>query len=265
MKKTGYKIGIAVLWLALATPTAHAEAQPLSPLRLSGRYDLAWSGITLGRVRVQVMEDDTSYRFQIDTKTKGIGAIMSDEKSLITTEGRKNAAGDYLPSRYEFRPQKKGDDDLITLTYDDDGKLIQRVRVKDDDPRWRPPVPLDEASTAHDPLTVVFILRHLLHGAVAANQHEVSTRAYDGMRLFTMRVIRDGSGSIKIMDQKREVMLVDVKREPINGYTPKELKKYEKGDPAIRFYFTDDAELLPIAATAAIGFGTLSLTLVERD
>jgi hypothetical protein len=57
---------------------------------------------------------------------------------------------------------------------------------------------------------------------------------------------------------------VAIARIPINGYTPKELKKFKKGDPEIRLYFSNDAAFLPIRATAKVTLGELSLTMVEK-
>lgn len=264
-----YKIGkwifLAGLVLAHACPMpARAEAV-LAPFNVKARYELSWNGLTVGRLIVTASEDANHYDMMLDSKTHGIGALISDDKTVTRTNGIKNAAGDYLILHYEFRPIGKDEDDYITLDYDAKGKIMKRVRTKDDDPTWRPPVPNEQIDTAHDPLTVIFILRRLLYAAMASNQHEISTRSYDGMRLFEMKLVRDGVKRLEVEGKKIEVIDVVVQRVPVNGYTPKEIKKYKKGDPDIHFYFSNDAAFIPVRATADTGFGDLVLELDKRE
>jgi hypothetical protein len=257
-----YKAACCVLSLALA---AGAQAQEtIQPLVLNAKYTIAWSGIPLGRILIEAHEDGASYRMSIDTKTKGIGALVSDEARVVSAQGTKASDGSYIPSRYHSRPHRKGGDDLTTLTYDAKGDIVKRERVPEDDPAWRPPVPFAEVNTARDPITAAFILRRKLYEAMADKKAEIGMRTYDGRRLAEMKLIRTSDARVAVMDKYYESVNVGITRTPINGYTPKELKKFKKGDPAIHLFFTKDSAFLPIRATAKTPVGELSMTLSEK-
>lgn len=261
--RTGCKVGLAFFCLWAASPAAWAETAPLSPLNLNARYRIAWSGITLGRINLIAHEDATRYGMSVDTKTRGMGSLISDEAQVVSVEGTKTAEGNYVPVQYISRPLKEGDTDLITLTYDTKGDISNRLRMNDDDPAWRPPVPFAKINTARDPITASFMLRRALYAALKKGVHEVGTRTYDGMRLAEMKLIQATDVKVAVMGEYREAVNVAVTRTPIEGYTPKELKKFKKGDPAIHLYFSNDAAFLPIRASAKTLVGELSLTLEE--
>ena len=250
--------------LCLSAPVL-AAPEPLKPFNLTGRYTIAWSGITLGRIILTVREDGTSYAMSVDTKTRGIGAMISDEKRIVSTEGTKNEAGDYIPVRYHSAPQKKAEGDIVTLTYDAKGNIAKRERKDPDDPSWRPLPSNEEINTARDPITAALILRRQLYASLDTADSTISTRTYDGLRLAQMRLIRTLNSKVEVMGHYVDTVRVAVKREPINGYTPKELKKYKKGDPEINIYFSNDADFLPVRATARATIGELSMTLIEKN
>lgn len=265
IKQTSYKA--TALFFSLLMASTATAAETLKPLILTGRYAIAWSGIPLGRIILEADEDAHSYRMSIDTKTHGVGALLSDDKSIAMAEGTKPAEGVYIPTRYDSRPQKNQKGDIVTLTYDTKGNLIKNEQNNPDDPAWRPTVPRSELAGAYDPITAAFTLRHKLHAALQNDTAEISTRMYDGLHLATMRVIRASNARVAIMDKYIDTVNVAITRTPINGYTPKELKKYKNDDPEIRLYFSNDEAFIPVRGTAKVLLGELSMTLekIERQ
>lgn len=261
---TGYKRLLAVCWLVIGGP-AHAAEQTPSPLILNARYIVAWSGITIGRINIVAREDDSSYSMLVDTKTRGLGTLISDEASVITVEGMKDSAGNYIPRHYKARPHRAGERNIIELTYNEKGDILNRLRYPDDDPAWRPPVTFKQINTARDPITAAFMLRRMLFAARENSSAVVSTRTYDGARLAQMKMIRAANARVVVMDEYKDALSVAVVRLPIEGYTPKEIKKFNGGDPEIRLYFSNDAAFLPIRATAKVLVGELSLSMVEDN
>jgi len=266
LARAGYKLSITVFCASLIAPAAWAQQAPLSPFNLNGRYKVAWSGITLGRINLIATEDATSYSMSIDTKTRGVGAIAGDEARLNIAHGSKTADGTYIPTTYESKPQKnKETENVIKLTYDAKGDIVNRLRTKDDDPAWRPPVPFASVNTARDPITASFMQRRALFTMLPSAQNEVATKTYDGLRLATLKMTRSANAKVEVMGEYKDTVNVAITRTPIDGYTPKELKKFKKGDPEIRIYFTNDAAFLPVRATAKTLVGELSMTLVGTD
>ncbi|MES2985394.1 MAG: DUF3108 domain-containing protein [Pseudomonadota bacterium] len=260
-----YKI-VTSLFMALLMPLgAVAQEAALSPLKLNARYNIAWNGITLGRINITADESETAYSLIADTKTRGIAVVISDERSVALAQGSKRGPDSYIPARYESRPQEGGEARTTLLTYDADGNLASRTRTPDDDPSWRPVVPPAQINRAHDPITAAFMLRRTAYAALARNQQAVSTTTYDGARLAEMTFARTANMPMTVLGKEVDTIDLAVTRKPLNGYTPKELKKYKKGDPAIHLYFTNDAAFTPVRATAATPLGELSMTLVRTN
>ena len=264
LKNTAFKVGIAVCSLSLFAPMAKAEST-LAPLNLDARYNVAWSGIVIGRIILHAKEDATSYSLSVDTKTHGLGSLISDETSAVSAKGSKKPDGTYVPAEYHSGPQKAEDTrrDRTELLYNPDGTIAKRSREPEDDPAWRPPVNFADIDTARDPITAGFILRKQLHDALDSKTMEVSNRTYDGARLATMRFIRTINAKVEVMGTYKDTVDVQVTRTPVTGYTPKELKKFNKGDPEIHLYFSNDAAFLPVRASAKVLLGELSLTMVD--
>lgn len=259
--KTSYKILICFFM----ANTAMAAEAPLKPLNINAKYTIAFNGITIGRIRFVAQEDAKSYSITLDTKTHGIGSIFSNEKRIAKAEGRRTADGQYLPDRYDSRPQ---DDDTTdrhtTLIYDATGKIKTRERVPDDDPSWRPVVTSEEINKATDSTTAGLVLRQRLYQAIAKGQTEATVRTYDGARLadFRFSVIKP-EARVQVMGNYQPAINTLVTRQPINGYTPKELKKFKAGDPEMHLYFSDDEQFLPLHVSIDTSFGQLSATLAE--
>lgn len=246
-----------------ASSWAEVPAKP-DPLKLNGLYTVEWSGIPIGRILIEAEETDTTYSMSINTKTKGIAALLSDEATIMAAKGKKDGADSFIPQEYISRPQKGHDDDTITLAYDEKGHFVKGTDDKPDDPAWRAPVPNNEIDTARDPLTATLMLRRMLHASLGSGKTEITTRMYDGERLALLHLTRGPDSRVSLGKTIVNCVSVEVKREPILGFTPKELKKYRKSDPEIHIYFSNDQAFLPVRGTAKLPYGELSMTLTER-
>ncbi len=262
-----YKILLAVFCI-FTTASAHAQVPELAPLVLKTRYDVTLGGINVGRIRITVREDDFRYHMLIDTKSRGLVDMFSPLQSIATVEGHRTPEGEYQANLYKSKADKDGDenDRRVLIQYDADGTIVKRERVPGDDPAWRPVVPLDQASFADDPMTGFFVHRAALRNAMARNQREAVARTYDGARLadLTLKVV--SRARIEIMGNFTDAINTVLTRQPINGYTPKELKKFGDGDPIVHIYFSADARMIPLMATVRVPYlGELKAVMVEYE
>ena len=260
---TGYKILIGLM--VLQGPAAYAADKPaaLAPLNLEAKYVVAWNGITIGRVNLTAKETAKLYSMNVDTKTHGIATIFNTERRIAEANGTVNN-GRYIPARYASFPQGKDEGRRTTLTYANNGKISNRERVPDDDVTWRVPVPEAQVNNATDPVTAGFILRKQLHEAIEAGKSESMVKTYDGARLAEMRfTVIKPSAKVQVMDSYRDTVTTIVTRQPIAGYTSKEIKTFTKGDPVVHLYFSADDKFMPLRATVSTNFGELSATLTE--
>lgn len=263
--RTDYKIVMFVFAGGLISSLAQAEpaAPALAPLNIKAKYDVAWSGIKIGRIYIESSEDANGYRMSVDTKTSGIAQLFSDEQRVAKVEGHGGLGQPYVPVRYESYPTKDKKDQKVLIRYDTTGRIDSLQRIPSDDPKWRPLVPADQANTATDPITAGFILREKLYGAAVP---QATVRTYDAARLAEMTFkIVEPHARLTIRDKPIMAVNTVVTRKPITGYTPKELKKFAKGDPEIHLYFSDDAAFLPVRATIDSGFGQITATLVSQN
>ncbi len=257
-----YKIVMFIFATGAVFPAWSAE--PLAPLSMEARYEVAWGGIPIGRIRLTATEAAGNYHMVVDTKTSGIAKLFSDEKRTAEVEGHGGAGQPYVPSSYKSLPQKEGDGRTV-IRYDTTGHIDSIDRTPQDDPKWRPLVPREQANTATDPITAGYTLRQKMHDSLP-NAHEFTMRTYDGARLAEMKfTLVNADETLEIMDKKISVVNMRVSRQPIIGYTPKELKKFAKGDPEIHLYFSNNARFLPVRATIESGFGQITATLEKSN
>ena len=264
----GYKtipLAIVILLGSTAHPMASEATAALEPLRMETRYEGSFSGLPLGRVRVTFIEQPTSYRLQLDTKSRGVASLFSDMKSVAEVRGDIDAKRRYIHRLYRSTEDKNGKANGLNqyIAYNKKGAITKQLREPRDDINWRPLVPIADANTATDPISAFFILRKALARMLAKNQSQTEVRTYDGARLATMQLTLIGRTPIDMMDAPMNVVETRIERSPIAGYTPKEWKKFHAGDPEIHIYFSDDARLMPVLFTISLTLGELRIELDE--
>lgn len=260
-KIPSYKFLISLSIILLGNP-AFAQVPDLEPLNYQLRYDVSWSGIALGRIRITVTEDMYGYKMSVDTKTKGIARLFDKTKGLAETTGKIAPEG-YVPQHYSSSSKDDEGGRTTTVTYESDGSIRARDRNPPDDPARRPPVPIEQASTGVDPITTFLKMRRGVHDHMEQNIRETEVMSYDGARLaqFTTKVV--SRASLESMDKHVNAINTVLTRRPIAGYKDKEIAKYEKGDPVVHIYYSADGRFIPLKADIKLSYGTISLELVE--
>ena len=243
--------------LSAAVP-AHAQNPPtLDLLQGEYKYRIAWNGIKIGRVNFYFEETEQAYRVIVDTKTSGVARMLHALHSITTGNGRK-IEGRYIPEFYHANSNsEEGKGRVAKLYFNADGTLERREVSPPEDPLWRPEVPADELVSARDPVTAFFVMRQQIAANLAQDVNTTRAQVYDGRRLaeIVVRVIQPDAPMIATV----------ITRQPMNGYTPKELKKFEAGDPAVHIHFSRNSQFMPLRAEADTRFGTISATLEKRE
>jgi hypothetical protein len=243
-------------WAALA------DAKKLEKLNIEATYQIRWNGIGIGRIILNIKESDDGYMASVDTKTRGIIDIFSPLRGFTQVSGRITEEGAYLPTHYESRSQSDDGGRTTSLAYDSDGELSKRLREPLDDPSWRPEVPLEEIVGVADPITAFLRLRSALFQNLQAKVKDTIVPAYDGRRYAEIRVRAINPGTKMLKGKVTPMINTVLFRKPINGYTPKELAKFDKGDPTVHVYFSHDMELMPLALDIDLPYGMIT---AERE
>jgi hypothetical protein len=250
------------LLLLYATP----EALALTPLNEKAYYRISWNGMGLGRVRLDIHEQDGRYSILVDTKSKGVINLFSPFETITSAEGIKRD-GLYIPSGYHARAirSNEGKNREVNLIYDETGAITERTRTPLDDPSWRPEVPIAELNRAPDPATAFLRLREDLFRNVNQGIDETTVTMYDGRRYAGMTVKAIQAGETLIDGKMQRILHTIITRQPINGYTPKEWKKYKKGDPTVYVWFSADETFLPLKLEISLLIGRLRIQREEED
>lgn len=259
-----------LLFFTFISPFFYLPAQAATPPELEllqgeYKYRITWNGIKIGRVSLFFNETPENYRVLVDTKTSGILRMFHPLRSTTIGEGRK-IEGRYVPEFYHANSDSDdGKGRRAKIYFDPDGNVDRREVTPLDDPSWRPIVPLSELVGASDPINAFFVMRQEISINIVQDIRTTRIHVYDGRRLAEISVRAINAGT-KLIHKKITPMLNTViNRKPINGYTPKELKKFEAGDPILHLYFSRDNRFVPIAAEAYLRFGTIAATLENRD
>jgi hypothetical protein len=141
--------------------------------------------------------------------------------------------------------------------------LVERSTNPVDDPSWRPEVPLKDVQDAYDPVSAYFVLRTKMFENVNRRIKDTYIKTYDGRRLaeFHFKAVNNGT---KLRDGKVIPVINTVaSRKPIHGYTPKELKKFDEGDPKIHVYFSADPRFIPLEFEIYHWSGKITASLEE--
>lgn len=242
---------LALITCCLALLASPAIAAPTLPASLY--YRISWGGLPLGRIRVSANEDDERYRMVVDTKSKGVVSVFTPFQTIAQVEGIKRD-GRYIPQEYKTNAQKsdEGDDRYNFIRYDEEGNITERISKPQDDPRWRPIVPREEVADAADPITCFIAIRSLLLQNREQGVKETALRSYDAKRLALLKATL-----IPNPDPKKGAIATRITRIPLNGYTPKEWKKYRKGDPALTVWFSNDRYVMPTRLELDLMLGTI--------
>jgi hypothetical protein len=265
MKSRLFKTISAFLLAALCCTPALATPPPLEPLNGKYTYQVRWNGIGIGRVYITFAEDTRRYAVTVDTKTRGIVDFFAPLRSLITANGRINPAGEYIPSIYHSQSHSGRGSRKVMLRYTTGGALKERQREPMDDPNWRPEVPLEMLEGLADPLTNFLRFRKAFYVDIHEKKEEGVVLLYDGRRLAELRIKAIQPTRREIDGTMRNALNTVAARTPVAGYTPKELAKWEKGDPTIHVYFGLDRVFLPMEIAAHLRFGSITATLQPAE
>ena len=241
-------IALPALVLCLAAPAAaqeHAPLPPLAPYDSIGYYTVSWSGIDVGGMAIEAHEDDDSYRMEVVVKSKGLAWTFTKHSSTTTVEGVKN--GKYIPQKFETTFNLRGKTRHILLIYGKRGELESEYNHPPEDPKKRPPVPMELKQYALDALTPFFTQRKRIYNALQNGEDRFSLRMFDGRRLSDMHYFIHGRKQVGWNMQDVPVIHFSLTRTPVAGYKKDELADFQKEkDPNVSLYLSDDGRLIPL-------------------
>lgn len=215
----------------------------------------SWSGIRIGKLHLEMQQDEQSYQVESKLKTAGLVAMFSDHKSLTRVDG-KRIEDEFRPVSYRSDYHSGQKDKLIALNYDETGNIIHE-EISPPKRLNRPDVPSSLKSGVADSLTAIFAMREQIKQAVDSGSKEIIVPVFDGKRRFDLQArIINPDTSLKMNKRSIPAIKLGLKRTPIAGFKDKELKKIGKGEPELEF-FVDQENLTLLGLQLPLYGGTV--------
>lgn len=243
-----------VVLLAIMVSSAVRAETPLEPFNLRAVYHCVWGGLSVGELVIDSQETN-QYRVKLDVETRGLVKFFSKHRSNSTVHGI--AEPSYQPLSFVSNYSTKGKPKFTSLKFAPDGSLIEEVHKPQKPEKDETPVTDSLKKGVYDPVTSILAIRRKLHEARQSNQKQFTFRMYDGKRLSELRFRILGTTTIATGETKTPVIRVAASRKPLAGFSPKDLKHIEQGDPPLTIYFTQDEKLLPTRLELDTAFGRI--------
>lgn len=244
--------------LAFLFISAPAVAQTPPALDFKGRYDFTLAAVPFGAIDVSMSQGPGYYRAVSDITTVGIAKVFVQHKSHTESRGT-GADFKYPEVTYESKYETKGKPKSARFVKR--GGVIVEDYVQPADHRTaRTPVSVEAKSKAWDPVALALGMRIELARIIKGGGKDFSLDYYDGRRLTRGNFSYVGEQTVKIKGVKYPVYVVTGSREPIAGFTDKELKRMAQKEPTLTVYFTKDT-LVPLKLELPLGLAMASATL----
>ncbi|GEM_PF-5687385 len=204
-------------------------------LHFEGDYVFSWSGIRIGKLHLEMNQDDSDYEIASKLKTSGIVAMFNDHKSFTKVKG-KSQGSTFKPRDFRSNYYSGKKDKLIALKYDVNGKIIDE-EISPPKRASRPEVPENMKIGAADSLTAIFSMREEIKDALVKGETEMTVPVFDGKRRFDLhaRIINPNT-NLNLNGDKIPAIKLGLRRTPVAGFKEKELKKLAKGEPELEFF-----------------------------
>lgn len=227
-------------------------------------YEVYWNGLHIGDLIGEIKEEDGHTTMATFMRSNDMMQIVAPYNNIahgsIATANNRLLASSF-EDQIRFRRKNK----YIELHYDNDGNIARNTIIPPEDPNKRPTVPMNMLKDSVDPFTAVLLVRkqvrdYLLEG----KNNRFSKNIFEGRSLFTLQVDIRGRETIELNKRPVSVIHITLSRQPIAGYTAKELLKMPAQNPVIDVYLEDNPSLLPVRATGQALVGSAMAVLKKE-
>lgn len=231
-------------------------AAELPPLNIKGTYYFSWNRIPLAKLWIATEQNKTDYKFTGALKSSALTNIFRKVKALTTSKGIKRN-GTWQALTFDNEARYSNDTKTIKLTFDKSGTLTKRELSHEDDPNYRPRVAKDALKGAITYGNALFVLRQSLHDALQTGQDSFIHYLFDGERLMQVTATINDDAEVEVDHKFVPAYKLSLERKLVSGFTHKEKKKYEEGEPLAYLYLSHDEMLLPIGMEIDMSLGNL--------
>lgn len=244
---------LVLIWLA---SPAHAETSSFHAVRY---YEVVWNGLHIGDMVAEVKEENGIYRTEIVLRSRDIVKLFSPYRNTATATSKYDTKNGFTPVSFDNTVKLRKKSRQVTMHFAEDGALQTLAVVPPELPSRRPPVATSLLTGSIDPLTAPLRVREHLR----AGKSKFTTTIYDGRKLFAIHYTVHGKITTEINGKNIPTIHITMTREPIAGFTVKEMNNMPKQNPVIDVY-VDEVNMLPVKAIGKAGIGSATALLKKE-
>jgi hypothetical protein len=231
---------IFVSWLMAAPALAE-------PNRVNGTWYFYFSGVPFAKLWTGVDEPEAG-RFTVNATLKSLGIVRMFKVIKTSVDAEVAARTNTHPRVVWQKTQAHGKDAHTHLSYNALGELIAREVHPEDGLDWRPRVPDAQVTGAYSWSDLLFGLRAAMMDVRRAKADPLRFKVYDGKRLIQLNFAYQDT---QPKDATDRFLLT---REYLAGFTPKELKRWQEGEPPVEV-FLRQSDGFPVMLRLKLPYG----------
>lgn len=251
-------------FIAVLSLSARADLPPQAdpdPLAFAGQYEFTLGKLPLGKMGIEVRQDQSHYAITSDIVTTGLLNMFVKHSShtTVTGSGRRFSYPDRdYETHYQTRKKKKYVK-MVTRN-----GAVSETLIPPDNAAIRAPVTGELKEDAVDPLSLTIRMRQDLWHALKNHEGSFVIMLYDGRRLSELDFVLGDRRTLLYRGEYVPVVTLTLTRRLIAGFTQKELDERDPKEPPVRIFFTEDARMMLLRAEVSLWMGTLSANLTHE-
>ncbi|MDB2415273.1 DUF3108 domain-containing protein [Rickettsiales bacterium] len=257
MKKIIYIFSI--ICLLTYSKSSFAATDDTDKLQTAPWYKVYWGGFHIANLWTEITDGQIKAVIESYGLVKTLSKYESSTKSSYIKKDNR-----FLPAHFQTIFKQRHGSRSIDIKYNDSGNIKDEAVIPPDNRLKRPAVEDAKKKNAVDPLTAILVARQKIKNGLKNGNDKFSINMYDGRRLSELDFTIYGKQQKTIKNRQYDVIKIDFKRLPIEGYTDNELKRFKSEEPVFTLYLEDNDLMLPIKAEADAPLGTAVL-LMEKD
>jgi len=246
------------LYIALFLFTASAQAEQKTENYV---FEAFWGGLKVGDMRLVINQDGEKFTITNIINSAGIAKLVSKYSSVNIASGTK-IEGKFLPKTYTSEWKRKKESQNIELQFSEAGDVINESLIPPEREGKRPAVEAKFKKAVFDPVTAAIVSRETIREEMKKNpnsQAVLRIPTYDSKRRFDVICTIKGNKSVMIGGKMQNLLHIHLRREPLAGYTDKDLVEMKEDEQSIDFYLNEDFVPVWGAAKAQMGSATIKL------
>lgn len=244
--------------------SSHAVAEEDKGLNAARLYGVYWQNIHVGNIIGEIRTKEGKSEFRVSLHALNIFKTLTRYQNNSFTIINTKTPHSFVPESFELHTVLRKKAKHTRIDYTTLGEVSKEQVSHPANPLKVKPITPEKKQGSVDPLTAALIAREYVRNYLTQKEgvnNQFAITIYDGKYLFDIQFMIKEQTSITFHGRDVPVVHISFLRNPLAGFSTKELQRMKKYDPVIDLYLTNDEFLLPLQAegTAPLGKATAIL------